>query len=139
MDVGHLEKIIGKNKPTVYMGEVSLQGAAGELALIPKARKFKESSPDFEIKLRSPGRDWHVVGAAWIKGFKNADGSFLSLTFDHPGLSQPIYVAAFPDDPEDQPKEADEPIFYSIQWGRPKKTKEAAAADPVMNSDEIPY
>jgi len=139
MDVGHLEAVISETRPTVWMGEVCMQGVAGEIALIPKVRKFSEKSPDLEIKLRVPGREWGVVGAAWKKQFKNGSGDFFSLTFDHPGLSQPIYAAAFPDDPENQPKEADNPVFFTIQWGRSKKQSAPVSGDPVLNSDEIPY
>ncbi len=138
MEVGHLERIDNETRPTVYMGQIAMQGAQGDIALIPRRDRRSDRSPDFDVKIIAPGRDWMIAGAAWIKPFKDGSGAFFSLTIDHPGLSQPIYVSAFPDDAEKQPKEAEHPINYSIVWGRPRRNG-PVAADPVMASDSIPY
>ena len=138
MDYGHLERVEHDTRPTVFMGEINMPGVTGDVCLVPRTRKFKDTSPDYDVKLQVPGRDWVIVGAAWTKQFKDGSGEFFSLTFDHTGLSQPIYCAAFPDDDDLQPKEADQPINYTITWGRGKK-QAPVPSDPVMSTDSIPY
>lgn len=138
MEYGHLERVDHETRPTVFMGQVNMPGVSGDICLTPKASKRSDKSPDFDVKIQTPGRDWMIAGAAWTKQFRDGSGDFFSITIDHPGLTNPIYVSAFPDDDDKQPKEAEYPINYSINWGRLRRN-DPITPDPVMNQDNIPY
>ena len=140
METGHLERVEREGKPVVYMGQIELPQITGDIALIPHAAKRSESSPDYAVKIRTPGRDYMPSGNAWVKKFKSQAGNFFSITVDNPGMAAPVYVSAFPDD--DQPKDAKHPSFFTIQWGRPRRGAGLPEADPAgdaVTTDEIPY
>ena len=138
MEYGHLERVEREGKPIVYYGEINMPNVSGEICLVPRREKRSEDSPDFEIKVKSPGRDWFPMGAAWAKKHKDGRGIFFTLTLDHPGMAQPIYCAAFADDEDKQPKDADFPVNYTIIWGRAPKAA-GGGSDPVLDGDNIPY
>lgn len=143
-EVGHLERLDVKGRPTVYTGEVLLATLAGDIYLIPHPAKRSDQSPDFAIKFRARAdQPFVAMGNAWIKKTtKGKPVEFFSLTFDGPTLPAPIYVAAFPDD--QQPgKPEDKPSQFTIRWQRQRGGAAAAQATGAALSealaDEIPW
>jgi|GEM_PF-2399216 len=137
MDCGHLEKVFSADgSRTGFNGEIRLQGIDfTDIGLRQCPEKRGDNSPDYDVYARGPG-GYFQAGKAWVKPMK-AGGDMLSITFDAPTMARPVYVAAFPDDEDRQPKGAKSPMQYTLQWSRPRAGVKASAA-PVDLQDEVP-
>lgn len=141
MECGHLERVEAPDgKSHGYDGEIALAGVPfNTIGLRPVPVKRSKDSPDFHI-LTSDRRGFPQVGAAWLKDFKDGSGQFLSITFDAPDMAKRVNVAAFPD--EEQPKEAEHDVLFTVKWSRPRPgAKRSAAPDAAegLASDGIPF
>jgi uncharacterized protein (DUF736 family) len=141
--VGHLERFERDGELAGYIGELQLQDMwSGDVCLKPVGAKRSERSPDWEVLARSAGRGkWMNVGSAWNKKMEAPnDGEYFSMTVKFLSLRHPgFYLNAFPDDADQQPDGASEPVHFSIKFGGEVQSQRRRAPQvDTLADDGIP-
>jgi uncharacterized protein (DUF736 family) len=80
-------------------GTLTTLNGSAPIALVPNARKAKDSEPDFRIVSRKNGFE---LGAGWVRTSKNTGEDYISVSLSAPEFNGVIYgnVAPAPgDDP----------------------------------------
>ncbi len=101
------------DKNGAFAGKLNARRYQGSIVLKP-VEKRGDNSPDFDIV----AAEGFQTGSAWWKAGKNS--RFLTLTLDNDGMSEPLYLTAFP--------VAGSSGEFDVVWSRPKLQKEATQA-----------
>jgi uncharacterized protein (DUF736 family) len=116
LDCGSLTPVINDSRAK-YRGNILLGTRINEaFVLASNPRKSGESdAPDYVIYALGNGAPTaRQLGSAWLKN-SSRGGDFLSLTFDDPDWTAPLYVTAFKQD-----LSAD----WRIVWSRPRSQRQ---------------
>ncbi|MEG3641654.1 DUF736 family protein [Magnetococcus sp. PR-3] len=128
---GHFEKrerdgLVG------YVGNVSIRGLNGDVALAP-VDKYSEGSPDYLVKVRESGHGWEEMGGGWAHPMKKG-GTLINICVDGPHLPEPIRLTAFPVDGDQQGEKLE------VKWSRPsKKDKKGSDKDVGVGKEDEPF
>lgn len=111
-----------------FMGNISIRGLAGPIALGPNTSTPEEmrtdKTPKYTVLMDFGGNNWLEIGKAWEKPLKTNKGTWLSITLDGPNVPNRENVSAFY---QDGSKDT-----LDIQWSRNKPNTEQGDAPQVV-------